>query len=58
MAYVLMVIGFGWAGLGIANICTVFMTGDVGLQALALIFNMVLFVLPGLITGAIGWRTQ
>jgi hypothetical protein len=63
----LMVVGFGWAILGVANIvygtarlASLGDTGGVG-GGLALIFNMVLFILPGLLVGGIGtmiWARQ
>lgn len=58
MGLILIVIGFGWAALGVANLVGVFSPGSdaaaSGLQAFGLIFNMALFILPGLAVGGIG----
>ena len=53
----LMIIGFGWAALGAANILMMFGNGaSEGVAMFGFIFNMVLFVLPGLVLGGIGKR--
>ena len=52
-----MVVGFGWALLGAANIEQMPWGGESsGVLTFGLIFNMVLFVLPGLGVGALGKR--
>ena len=56
---VLLVVGIGWALLGLGNMLSIF-TGDVseGIALFGVIFNMVLFVLPGLICAGIGQRLR
>jgi hypothetical protein len=52
MGWLLVIVGFGWALLGVANLAM----GALAVGPFGLIFNMVLFILPGLVCGAIGWR--
>lgn len=57
MAIVLILIGYGWAILGIANLVGVFSEGgsaEQGWGSLALMVNVGLFILPGLIAGTMG----
>ena len=64
MRILLMVGGFGWALLGVFNLFNLIGVVTPGRDALqsglgwfALIFNVVLFILPGAICGELGWRT-
>lgn len=50
------ILGFGWALLGLMNVTM--MLGDASLSAFGLILNMVLFILPGLGTGALGLKLR
>jgi hypothetical protein len=56
MGGVLMVVGFGWALLGASNIFGMpWGEGESeGILMFGLIFNMIIFVLPGLGVGALG----
>ncbi len=55
LPWTLMIVGFGWGFLGMANIVAMFFqTRSSGLLLTGLIFNMLLFVLPGLAIGGIG----
>ncbi len=47
------VIGAGWAVLGVANVAMMASNGST-LMAFGLIFNMALFVLPGLVVAGLG----
>ena len=55
MGTLLQVIGFGWALLGFGNLVGMF-SKDIGqgLQILGLMFNVLLFILPGLVVGGLG----
>ena len=57
---VLLVVGVIWAFLGAGNIVRMFGDGTLGdgLLLFGVIFNMVLFVLPGLICAGIGQRLR
>jgi hypothetical protein len=49
------VVGFGWALLGAANIVMMISKRpESGIATFGLIFNVLLFVLPGLVVGALG----
>jgi hypothetical protein len=56
MGIALLVIGGIWALLGLANVAGMLSNTDVGtgIQAFGLVFNMVLFILPGLVVAGIG----
>ena len=57
MGLLLMVVGYGWALLGLANIVTHpgWATGSSETSiAISIIINAVLFILPGLVVGAMG----
>ena len=55
LPWTFMIVGFGWALLGGANIVTMFVqTRSSGILLAGLIFNMLLFVLPGLAIGGLG----
>lgn len=55
MRLILQIVGGIWAGLGVLNIVGLFgTTTSSTLESLGLIFNMVLFVLPGLVLCGIG----
>src|SRR4051812_48055789 len=62
----LMVVGFGWALLGFANIIFGLVNlsragGSSAIGAVAIGFNMLLFILPGLVVGGVGtmiWAKQ
>lgn len=55
MAIAMIVIGFGWALLGLGNIVAMFAKeGSTAIQAFGLLVNMVLFILPGLLIGGVG----
>jgi hypothetical protein len=57
MAILLQVVGFGWAVLGVGNMVGVLFGGhSSGMASFGLVFNVVLFVLPGLVVGAIGYN--
>lgn len=58
MSLLLRIVGAVWAVLGVANIIGMFAGGPVptGIGSFGLIFNMVLFVIPGLGLLAIGHR--
>src|SRR5687768_2253594 len=53
---ILLVVGSFWALIGFANCGSMFTQGDVGtgIATFGLIFNTVLFVLPGLNSGGMG----
>lgn len=55
MGILLMIVGYGWAALGVANI---FMMDWANISEAAggfgLMFNGLLFILPGLVVGGIG----
>jgi len=53
MAYVFMIIGYGWALLGIANIFMMFpLEHGATVAVFGAIFNVILFLLPGYMIGA------
>jgi|ERR1039458_3816797 hypothetical protein len=57
MPTILMIIGFGWALLGFGNLVGMFSQGvGTGIATLGLLVNMLLFVLPGLVVGGLGYH--
>ncbi len=59
IAWVLIVIGGGWALLGFANCFVYFsdlanMEQSQGTHTVMLMFNVLLFIVPGLIVGSLG----
>lgn len=60
MRYVLMVVGYGWALLGLGNLVGMFGQGvSDGVATFGLLVNVLLFILPGLAIGGIGqWMAR
>lgn len=55
MGILLMLIGYGWAAIGAGNLLMAdWGTMSEGVMVFVLIFNGLLFVLPGLIVGGLG----
>lgn len=56
MAVLMMIIGYGWALLGVFNIVMYdnFQTASDGALGFLLMFNVLLFILPGLVVGSLG----
>jgi hypothetical protein len=53
----MIVVGLGWAALGLLNFLSAFRSvgaEHTGLAAFALVFNVLLFILPGLVVAGIG----
>ena len=56
MKTLIKVVGVVWAILGVWNIVLMPWAGSLGLLTFGMIFNMVLFVMPGLVLYAIAGR--
>lgn len=58
MGMLLRIVGAVWAVIGAANLMGMFATPGIssGVGTFGLIFNMVLFIIPGLILVAMGWK--
>jgi len=56
MGLLLMVIGYGWAVIGLGNIVMYdnFQTASDAAVGFLFMFNVLLFILPGLVVGAMG----
>lgn len=56
MGMILVIIGYGWAILGVGNIILFpnWATASEGMVTALFAFNVLLFILPGLVTGGMG----
>ena len=59
MTGILALVGFGWAAIGVGNVVSMSrVTESETALAVGLVFNMVLFILPGLILGAVSLQKR